>query len=396
MKSVSTICLFAMTLVIFDPARFTRSPESGKINASTYHLLVMSAGRWTEVSRIGTTPLTRIMFSHKGALYVGSSGNGIFRSTDLGYTWSSVNSGIPDIPQVGPLINSYVVSGGELFVGELGVYRLNPQGNGQRNDWISANNGLPTLSGFPLPVTSLVVSGTTLFVALSSPISPAPLIYRSRNQGENWELTAGELPTGAKYAHLAANDSTILASTNSHGVYRSTDQGQSWTLSNTGLEDSLGVLLDMVVLGSDFYASFPLSGFFRSTNQGLSWTKTSSWTTPSIWYSQLEAVGSNLLACSDGKIYLSTDQGRNWTLLNDGVTRTVFANLAIIGNQIYASSVGGKIYAGSGFLPNSLTAVSAASLSADSVAPDSIIAVFGRGLATGVAEATSVPCPSNF
>jgi uncharacterized protein (TIGR03437 family) len=51
---------------------------------------------------------------------------------------------------------------------------------------------------------------------------------------------------------------------------------------------------------------------------------------------------------------------------------------------------------GAGFLPTSLATVSAASFSGSSVAPESIVAAFGIGLATGTQAATTLPLPAQL
>lgn len=392
MKRLSVVCIFAVIFVILNPqSRSARSSilESRGKTALPHGLLSVPAGQWTQVGRTGSVKPHIIMFSHKGALYVGVEEDGIYRSTDQGRTWSAVNTGIPELPFVGRSIYASVVSGNDLFVGASGVYRLNTQGDG----WISMSNGLPTVFQIPLPAGALTVSGTTLFVTISSPVFSGPKVYRSTNQGQNWEPAAAGLPASLFNRALAATDSAVLVTTDSQGIYRSTDQGRTWTAANTGLRNLSNGIAELIVSGADFYAAISADGIYRSTDQGQSWTRVSSLSLSPFRFDQMEAAGSNLLATSDSKVYLSTDQGRNWTLLSDGVTQAGFSELAVIGDQIFTNGGGGTIYSGAGFLPTSLAAVSAASFSASSVAPESIVAAFGVRLATGTQAAATLPLP---
>jgi uncharacterized protein (TIGR03437 family) len=355
--------------------------------------LSIPAGQWTQVGGVtgGNNPAL-VLFSHKGALYAAVEEDGIFRSTDQGRTWSAVNTGIPETPFVGRSAYDFVVSGNDLFVGAGGVYRLNSQGDG----WVSASNGLPTMFQIPLPVVALTVSGTTLFAAISSPAFSGPKVYRSTNQGLNWEPAAGGFPPDPLNPQLASTGSTVLATTESQGIYRSTDQGRTWTAANAGLGNFSSGIAELIAAGPDFYAALSADGIYRSTDQGQSWTKVSGLRLDSFGSDKMEAAGSNLLAISNSRVYLSTDQGRNWTLLSDGVTQAPFSKLAVIGNQIFTTSVGRRIYSGAGFLPSSLATVSAASFSGSSVAPESIVAAFGIGLATGTQAATTLPLPAQL
>jgi uncharacterized protein (TIGR03437 family) len=354
--------------------------------------LSVPAGQWTQVGGVtgGNNP-TLVLFSHKGALYAAVEEDGIFRSTDQGRTWSAVNTGIPEAPFVGRSAYAFVVSGNDLFVGAGGVYRLNSQGDG----WVSVSNGLPTVFQIPLPVVALTVSGTTLFAAISSPAFSGPKVYRSTNQGLNWEPAAGGFPPDPLAPRLASTGSTVLVTTESQGIYRSTDQGRTWTGASAGLGNFSSGIAELIAAGPDFYAA-PADGIYRSTDQGQSWTKVSDLRLDPFGFDKMEAAGSNLLAISNSRVYLSTDQGGNWTLLSDGVTQAPFSKLAVIGNQIFTTSVGRTIYSGVGFLPSSLAVVSAASFSGSSVAPESIVAAFGTRLATGTQSATAFPLPTQL
>jgi uncharacterized protein (TIGR03437 family) len=379
--SITAICL---CFLFWPVAQATALPGSS---------LPVSAGQWTLMGGVigGNNP-TLVMSSHKGSLYVAVEEDGIFRSTDQGRTWSAVNTGIPEAPFVGRSAYAFVVSGNDLFVGAGGVYRLNSQGDG----WVSVNNGLPTVFQIPLPVAALTVSGTTLFAAISSPAFSGPKVYRSTNQGLNWEPAAGGFPPDPLNPQLASTDSTVLVTTDSQGIYRSTDQGRTWTAANAGLGNFSSGIAELIAAGPDFYAALSADGIYRSTDQGQSWTKVSDLRLDPFGFDKMEADGSNLLAISNSRVYLSTDQGGNWTLLSDGVTQAPFSKLAVIGNQIFTTGVGRTIYSGTGFLPSSLAVVSAASFSGSSVAPESIVAAFGTRLATGTQAATAFPLPTQL
>ncbi|MBS1791709.1 MAG: hypothetical protein JST85_28635 [Acidobacteria bacterium] len=353
---------------------------------------ITTVGQWTKVGRIDSDNSLYTLYSYLGVLYAGVGEDGIFRSTDQGRTWISLNDGIPEIPFVGRYALDFVSSGTALFVASAGVYRLNEQGNG----WIASSNGLPVALQIPLPIGALAVSGTVLVAAISSPAVPGPKVYRSTNQGQSWEPAINGLPNDPLFDKLAASDSTLLIETGSQGLYRSTDQGRTWSQANNGLGGFTDGFAALSALGNDFFAAIPNDGIYRSSDQEQSWAKVSSLKLLQSGRDQLEAVGSNLLAISEGKVYLSINRGSDWTKLGDDATLPASSKLAVSNGQIFTSAQAGgeaDIYAGTGFLPAALALVSAASFAPSSVAPESIVVAFGVRLATEARSATELPLP---
>ncbi|HKC85956.1 MAG TPA: hypothetical protein VKG02_08290, partial [Blastocatellia bacterium] len=144
------------------------------------------------------------------------------------------------------------------------------------------------------------------------------------------------------------------------------------------------------------------AGIYRSADQGQSWTKVSNLMLDQfdddgvVAKDQMEAVGSNLLAISDEKVFLSIDRGQSWAPLGDNTISAHFRKLAVIDNQIFTSDFDRHIYAGAGFLPTQLTRVSAASYSPLKVAPESIVSAFGVKLATDAQRASTLPLPTSL
>ena len=401
MRHLSVVCIFALIFVSLNPP--APSAQSSIIEplwrtALSHNSLSVPAGQWRQVGRVGSGLWVLTIFAHGGALYVGASGGGVFRSTDQGRTWIELNAGITAHRIFGRSASAFVSSGNILFVGtSSGVYRLNSQGDG----WTPVNNGLPADFGGALPVDSLAVSGTTLFASVAGPIIIRE-VYRSGNQGQTWERADDGLPGALVFGapRLAATESTVLAAMSYAGIYRSTDLGGKWTLASAGLENYANGIVELATLDNDFFAAIAFDGIYRSTDQGQSWTKVSNLKLQGrdrdFAGDQIEAAGSNLLATSDEKVFLSIDRGQSWTLLADNATSASFSKLAVIGNQIFTSDPDGNIYVGAGFLPTPLACVSAASYSASRVAPESIVTAFGVKLATGTQSASTLPLPTSL
>jgi uncharacterized protein (TIGR03437 family) len=400
LRKIILISLFTI-LSAFIRLDFRSSQAIERVDSYT---AAAPAGVFARVGNIGSQNPALLLFSHDRVLYasVQEDEQGIFRSSDLGRTWTPIPDGIPILPFIGRLVASRASIGNELFVGGTGVYRLNTRGDG----WVPSNNGLPANAGFPPSVLEMTAGGPTLFANIfSGRISGSQLIYRSRNLGQNWELAPGFSMQGFRRPLMAATISTLIVATE-RGVFRSTDQGDSFTAANVGLEGISGNVSQLIVSGEDFYAAIPRNGIFRSSNQGMSWSKVSSLGEQGDgsrnFITALMAVGPNLLATVNAQLYLSIDRGSQFTLIDAGAaisggTPSTFGNLAVIGNQIftigYSQAKSGEVFAGTGFLLPAATVASAASFDASSIAPNSIIAVFGSGLATATQTAEALPLP---
>lgn len=149
---------------------------------------------------------------------VGTNGFGVYTSDDNEKTWKQSMAAAPGV------FSLVVNSSGHVFAGTYGggVYRYN-SGTAQ---WVNLG-----LSGGI--VRSMIADGRgVIYAALSSgsfdTISNAG-IYRSTNDGANWERISGGLAKTS--ATVIAQDSSgwMYAGTDS-GIYRSSNRGAQWVL----------------------------------------------------------------------------------------------------------------------------------------------------------------------
>ena len=85
---------------------------------------------------------------------------------------------------------------------------------------------------------------------------------------------------------------------------------------------------------------------FLSSDEGLNWTNVSNGLTGNdVW--ALAINGSNIFAGTtsggwcDGGVFLSTNNGTNWTSVNTGLVNSAIHSLAVNGSNIFAGSCGG-------------------------------------------------------
>lgn len=166
--------------------------------------------------------------------------------------------------------------------------------------------------------------------------------YISDDEGRTWSLSNAGLQSasGAPFIvySLAVAGDTILAG-NSGGLHRSMDGGASWSrvegLSDHGF-NSVSAHNGVVVAGSHAkelpYPFFPdnweRGTVFRSTDGGSTWSDIgrSITTSNTEWVEQVHVSSNAILVGSEGRIFLSNNDGRSWIKLRDRVD--LFSSIA--------------------------------------------------------------------
>ena len=254
-------------------------------------------------------------------LFVGTSGDGISRSTDSGTSWAPVNTGLTNL-----YVNAFTVSGTDLFAGTEGngVYRSTNNGA----SW-SATGVLST----PY-VYAFAVSGTNIFAG-----ADGDGIFRSTNNGTTWTLASTGL-TNTRIFALASSGTNLYAGTFGGGVFRSTNNGTSWTPISTGLTNTS--VNTLFVSDANLFAGTE-DGLFLSTNSGTSWSSVNTGLT-NTYIHALAVSGTNLYAGTEEGVFHSTNNGDSWTAVNQGLTDSVIFALSVYGTNLFAGSNGSGVW----------------------------------------------------
>lgn len=151
---------------------------------------------------------------------------GIYRTTDSGVTWSSVNSGLIGITLDvrGLVISPYFPGDNTVFVATArGVFRSTDRGL----TWTQVNSGLNNLEVKSIAISPIFNTDRKLFVG-----TDGGGVFVSTNAGASWAATSGAVPDGqiwtlgipANFANLPV----IYAGGAFGGLYRTCDGGQTW------------------------------------------------------------------------------------------------------------------------------------------------------------------------
>ena len=256
-------------------------------------------GRVTAIAGVRTQPCT---------FYMGSTGGGVWKTTDCGIRWTPT-------------------SDGQIETGSIGAI-----------DVSDSNPNVVYVGTGSAAIRSNVIIGRGL--------------YKSADAGRTWTLVglrdAGQIgsvvvhPTNPDVVWVAALGSPY-GPTDERGVYKTTDGGKTWTrtlfvnretgarvvaVSWTNPNEVYAGMYRAFRKGLDIVSGGPASegGIYKSRDGGASWTKLEfglpqkligkididvSRSNPAVAYAMIEAPG------PEGGLYSTADSGATWALVNN-------------------------------------------------------------------------------
>ena len=301
------------------------------------------------------------------SLYAGTS-TGIYKSTNLGVNWFTLNPGFTD-----NYVNKIYSFAYNFFAGTQGaIYASFNEGE----NWEPVIDGLPYLS-----VTCIAAKNNKLFAGTDSfgasfsddnadtwyPVNKGGNkyinmlgirgntifegtkagIFRSTNNGKEW-IHIDYSGTPFDHYSFASNNTFAFAGinfehhdANNGSVLRSSDDGLTWTEVLTGSVSALAVNNSNIFAGCPDKRQSP-GKIFRSTNDGTDWTEVMGENITS-----LALKGTTIFAgTSENGIFRSTDNGNTWNQFNNGLTDTAINALVYTTNEnrVFAATISGIFY----------------------------------------------------
>jgi titin len=282
-------------------------------------------------------------YANDGTIFAGTSGPGIYKSTNGGQSWT--RSGLTDTDVSSLAISPNYATDTTVFAGTSSdIYKSTDGGQSWTHSGLTGT-GVPSLAISPNYAIDATVFAGTYDAG----------IYKSTDGGQSWTcsgLTGTDVPSLAISPNYAI-DATVFAGTYDAGIYKSTDGGQSWTQMNSGLATANKSISSLAIspnyatdstifagVNDPYYSS--TNGMYKSTDEGQSWTQSGQYmhvyslaVSPNYASDATIFVGTMVLG-----VYKSTDGGQNWTY--SGLTGTDVYSLAVSPN--YASDA--TVFAG--------------------------------------------------
>ncbi len=260
-------------------------------------------------------------------LFVGTYGEGLFRSDDGGKHWVPANVGLGDKF----IVNLMRVREGSLFAGTIraGLFRSRDDGR----HWVSINRGLENTN-----VETMISLGGAVYAGTGQGI------FLSRDEGEHWELFNEGIGSVLVRSIVATKDGTLYAGTQGSGIFKRRPGDPKWTqvisgFDFQGLEEQ--VIRALVLGRGEFlYAGTMGAGIFRSRDGGVHWERANGGLS-SLSIRSLSVDRRGILYAGTGEgVFYSEDDGARWLPLEGGLTD--------IQIHSFVTSEEGDLYAGTG------------------------------------------------
>ncbi len=293
-RTIHTMAL-VLTLLWAIPCAFAQPPEGGypdeAFQAMEWRLIgPFRGGRVVTVAGIPSDPQT---------YYTGATGGGVWKTTDAGITWFNISDGFFETSSVGAIAVAesdpnviYVGMGEHPVRGVMtshgdGVYKSTDAGKTWTHLGLKDSRAISRIRIHP-------ANPDLLYVAVQgAPHAPTKErgIYRSKDGGSTWEQIhfVTERAGASDLAMDMTNPRILYASYWDHlrlpwkvesggegsGIWKSTDGGDNWEKLTEGLPELMGKIgIDVSRVNPDrVYANIEAEegGLFRSDDAGKTW-----------------------------------------------------------------------------------------------------------------------------
>jgi photosystem II stability/assembly factor-like uncharacterized protein len=210
-----------------------------------------------------------IYVAQNNSLYICSEAGGLFNRNDLSLEWEQLNSGLP-MEHAFPLGFD---SDDNFYMGNLysGFYRSTDSGN----SWFPV---APYLGGSHL--YTFLANNDQLFLGTTIEIAFVGVLFRSTDQGENWDLFQEGIPLiDPNWPYIQVvfgmdvnSHGDLFAALNTDGIYRRLVTDTSWNYVNTGIPDTN--VFSVCVNSNDIvFAGFTNGFIYKSDDNGENWVE---------------------------------------------------------------------------------------------------------------------------
>ncbi len=343
-----------------------------------------SGATWTAT---GLTWLSNGLAASGSTWYAGTAGVGVYRSTDHGATWRSINAGLLWITQFGTsaMMDIPDGKGGRIiFAGTTKGIIRSTDGGVYWTDWWDAGLSMELINALTNITTGAIapqvyagsnggvfrstdagltwteadqgLTNESVFALAATPEgNPGPSVlastygsmFLSTDGGENWARTGYP---GFCAGQAFAAGKTLIAGWDSLGICRSTDLGATWAPISelfSGSDKAFGKCYLEVPEGSgdtSVYAGVSMlgngSGVYRSTDFGLHWVQLTGYPNPIA--TAIAASPTAMFAADGFKVYVSTDQGGSWRhVFPDIPEQWYISSMAVSGANLVLGTFGG-------------------------------------------------------
>ncbi len=287
------------------------TPLCGAVNSANSQWIKLTPSRSNEVPAL---------LSYDSALFICANEEGLLKSTDAGQTTFQVFNN-PRSYQI------YSI----CFIGKIGIIGTDI-GMFRSTNLGATWSAIPESSLGSLTADALMAKDSLLIGGSNTGI------FTSTDSGQSWQLVRNDNMVATSC--LASLDSVILAGSDVGwsmpnntlgGIWRSTDFGSNWTRST--LPDSIPVT-SFATIGQKIFAG-TVNGVLSSDDAGFTW-KAIDTGLANLDVLSLTADGTNLFAGTNRGVFLSTNNGTSWSWV--GLETSIVLSLAVGSSHVFAGT----------------------------------------------------------
>lgn len=299
-------------------------------NGSGIHRSTDDGVNWVQVDHgFSSRVIHSLSINSNDEVFAGS--DRIHRSLDYGNNWALIGGLAYDSYSLIANVNGAIFAGTNGY----GIFRTTDEGD----TWLQVNNGLTDLKVFALTVNAKghVFAGTN-----------TGNLYRSTDNGDSWTHIFTIRERGVidpRASSLACNSSGyIFVGSASAGMWRSIDGGDSWVR----IIPAASSYFSSIIINSSEHVLAGASGYYGggsisySTDGGDNWKRL--YTTSSFGGIKTLMANANTVfagyegfAGGSGGAVRSTDNGENWVFVNTGLNGAIYG-FANANGQIFAGT----------------------------------------------------------
>jgi photosystem II stability/assembly factor-like uncharacterized protein len=290
-------------------------------------IFTLGSNTWNSVS--GGLPTDYPYFywltSLPGKLITCTYAKGVYITTDNGTMWNQKVSGLTSS---GLYFKKIINIGTTLYAatGNYGVYKSSDNGL----NWISSNNNNP------LHCNNLSYIDNKIFLQSDSGV------YSSTNLGTTWNAMNNGLNGNDLKVYCMMKSGTTYFIGGYNGILKSTDNGQSWLPSSFYATQKNVMTLNQLngILWAGMGNGSPT--LIKSTDAGNTWINSPFYTSFSPEVFDIFIEGNDLYLGTGHGVHRTTNNGLNWTMLNDGLGGDPYVSSIIrVGTNLFCTQMFG-------------------------------------------------------